>query len=42
MLEAAVRTIATLWNAKEPVSLDGRYPLCGAQLLPRPVQRPER
>ena len=40
MLEEATRTIATSWNAEEPVSLDGRYPLHGAQLLPRPVQRP--
>jgi alkanesulfonate monooxygenase SsuD/methylene tetrahydromethanopterin reductase-like flavin-dependent oxidoreductase (luciferase family) len=40
MLEEATRTIAALWNAQEPVSLDGRYPLRGAALLPRPVQRP--
>jgi alkanesulfonate monooxygenase SsuD/methylene tetrahydromethanopterin reductase-like flavin-dependent oxidoreductase (luciferase family) len=40
MLAEATRTIATLWNAEEPVSLAGRYPLRGAQLLPRPVQRP--
>ena len=40
LLEEATRTIATLWNAPEPVSLDGRYPLRGARLLPRPVQRP--
>jgi alkanesulfonate monooxygenase SsuD/methylene tetrahydromethanopterin reductase-like flavin-dependent oxidoreductase (luciferase family) len=40
LLEEATRTIATLWNAEEPVSLDGRYPLRGAALLPRPVQRP--
>jgi alkanesulfonate monooxygenase SsuD/methylene tetrahydromethanopterin reductase-like flavin-dependent oxidoreductase (luciferase family) len=40
MLEDATRTIAALWNAEEPVSLDGRYPLHGAVLRPRPVQRP--
>lgn len=40
MLEEATRTIAMLWNAAEPVSLDGSYPLRGAQLLPRPVQQP--
>jgi alkanesulfonate monooxygenase SsuD/methylene tetrahydromethanopterin reductase-like flavin-dependent oxidoreductase (luciferase family) len=40
MLEEATRTIATLWNAEKPVSMEGRYPLDGAQLLPRPVQRP--
>ena len=40
MLEEATRTIDTLWRATEPVSLDGRYPLCGAQLLPRPVRQP--
>jgi alkanesulfonate monooxygenase SsuD/methylene tetrahydromethanopterin reductase-like flavin-dependent oxidoreductase (luciferase family) len=40
MLEEATQTIATLWNASEPVSVDGRYPLRGAQLLPRPIQRP--
>jgi alkanesulfonate monooxygenase SsuD/methylene tetrahydromethanopterin reductase-like flavin-dependent oxidoreductase (luciferase family) len=40
MLEEATRTIVALWDAEEPVSLDGRYPLRGALLLPRPVQRP--
>lgn len=36
MLEEATRTIVALWDAEEPVSLDGRYPLRGASLLPRP------
>ena len=40
MLAAAAETIAALWNAEEPASLGGRYPLNGAQLRPRPVQRP--
>jgi alkanesulfonate monooxygenase SsuD/methylene tetrahydromethanopterin reductase-like flavin-dependent oxidoreductase (luciferase family) len=40
VLEEATRTISALWNAEEPVSLDGRYPLRGARLLPHPVQRP--
>jgi alkanesulfonate monooxygenase SsuD/methylene tetrahydromethanopterin reductase-like flavin-dependent oxidoreductase (luciferase family) len=40
MLKEATRTIVTLWDAEEPVSLDGRYPLRGALLRPRPVQRP--
>src|SRR5579859_973379 len=38
MLEEATRTIVALWDAEEPVSLDGRYPLRGASLRPRPVQ----
>jgi len=40
MLAAAAETIAALWNAEGPVSVGGRYPLNGAQLRPRPVQRP--
>jgi alkanesulfonate monooxygenase SsuD/methylene tetrahydromethanopterin reductase-like flavin-dependent oxidoreductase (luciferase family) len=38
MLEEATRTIVALWDAEEPVRLDGRYPLRGALLRPRPVQ----
>jgi alkanesulfonate monooxygenase SsuD/methylene tetrahydromethanopterin reductase-like flavin-dependent oxidoreductase (luciferase family) len=40
MLAAAAETIAALWHADGPVSVGGRYPLNGAQLRPRPVQRP--
>jgi alkanesulfonate monooxygenase SsuD/methylene tetrahydromethanopterin reductase-like flavin-dependent oxidoreductase (luciferase family) len=40
MLAAAAETIAALWTADGPVSVGGRYPLTGAQLRPRPVQRP--
>jgi len=40
MLEAAAQTIAVLWDASGPASLDGRYPLTGAWLRPPPVGRP--
>ena len=39
LLDAACRMLRTLWEADEPVDLDGPFPLHGARLRPRPVQR---
>jgi alkanesulfonate monooxygenase SsuD/methylene tetrahydromethanopterin reductase-like flavin-dependent oxidoreductase (luciferase family) len=38
-LEAACRALRALWEEDQPVELDGPYPLHGARLRPRPVQR---
>lgn len=40
MLAEAAAVIVKLWNADEPVTHRGMFPLKGAQLLPRAVQLP--
>jgi alkanesulfonate monooxygenase SsuD/methylene tetrahydromethanopterin reductase-like flavin-dependent oxidoreductase (luciferase family) len=39
LLEEACRMFKELWEAENPVDLDGEFPLRGAALRPRPVQR---
>jgi alkanesulfonate monooxygenase SsuD/methylene tetrahydromethanopterin reductase-like flavin-dependent oxidoreductase (luciferase family) len=39
LLEDACRTLVALWESADPVYKDGDFPLQGARLSPRPVQR---
>jgi alkanesulfonate monooxygenase SsuD/methylene tetrahydromethanopterin reductase-like flavin-dependent oxidoreductase (luciferase family) len=39
LLEEACRMLKELWEAEDRVDLDGEFPLRGAALRPRPVQR---
>ena len=39
LLEDACRTLVSLWEGPDPVHKEGDFPLRGARLRPRPVQR---
>ena len=39
LLEDACRMLKALWEAADPIDLDGQFPLRGASLSPRPIQR---
>jgi alkanesulfonate monooxygenase SsuD/methylene tetrahydromethanopterin reductase-like flavin-dependent oxidoreductase (luciferase family) len=39
LLEDACRMLKALWEAADPIDLEGQFPLRGASLSPRPIQR---